>query len=124
MENRNEAFNYTYSAKQQEEVNNIRQRYIPREENKMDLLRSLDEKTRKPGTIASIVLGTVSSLILGVGMCCTMVWPKFFVLGIIVGIIGIAGVALAYPLYISVTKKQKEKLGPQILKLSNELMQR
>lgn len=118
----NSTFSYTYSAKQQEEIKSIRQKYIPREENKMDQLRRLDKSVTQPGTIASIVVGTVSSLIMGTGMSCIMVWTNLFVLGIIIGIIGMVGVALAYPLYISITKKQRDKLAPEIKRLSDELM--
>ena len=123
MEQTNETFNYTYSAKQQEEIKRIRQRYAPREEDKMEQLRRLDEGAKRPGTVVSLAVGTVGALLLGVGMSCTMVWQNLFVLGILVGLVGIVGVALAYPLYISVTKKQREKIAPQVLKLSEELMQ-
>lgn len=123
MENKNDTFNYTYSAKQQEEVKNIRQKYVPHEESKLEQLRKLDEGAKKPGATAAIALGTVSTLIMGVGMSCTMVWQNLFIPGIIIGIIGIAGVAMAYPLFNTLTQKQREKLAPQILKLSDELMQ-
>ena len=66
-------FNYTYSTKEQEELKKIRNKYIPKEEDKMDQLRKLDESTTRPGTIISLIVGIVSSLILGVGMCCTMI---------------------------------------------------
>ena len=119
MENKEETFEYTYSAKQQQEIENIRKKYLPKEEEKMEQLRRLDRSATKK---VSIILGTVSALILGVGMCCTMVWPEtLFIPGIIVGIIGIAGVAAAYPVYLSITRKEREKLAPQILKLTEEL---
>lgn len=120
--NKNESFSYTYSAKQQEEIKRIRQKYVPREEDKMEQLRRLDQSATKLGTIVSIAIGVISSLIFGVGMCCVLVWTNFFVLGIIVGLIGIAGVALAYPLFNYITKKEREKLAPQIKQLSDELM--
>lgn len=122
MENKKETFEYTYSAKQQQEIENIRKKYLPKEEDKMEQLRRLDRSATKKGTMVSIILGTVSTLILGVGMCCTMVWPEtLFIPGIIVGIIGIAGVADAYPIYLSITRKERKKLAPQILKLTEEL---
>ena len=122
MENKEETFEYTYSAKQQQEIENIRKKYLPKEEDKMEQLRRLDRSATKKGTVVSIILGTVSALILGVGMCCTMVWPEtLFIPGIIVGIIGIAGVADAYPIYLSITRKERKKLAPQILKLTEEL---
>lgn len=121
--NNNETFSYTYSAKQQEEVKSIRQKYIPRDENKMEMLRRLDKNAEKPGTIASLIIGIVGTLLLGTGMTCTMVWTDYFIPGIVVGVIGIAGVVLAYPVFTSVTKKQREKLAPQIMQLSDELIQ-
>lgn len=122
MDNKKETFEYTYSAKQQQEIENIRKKYLPKEEDKMEQLRRLDRSATKKGTMVSIILGTVSALILGVGMCCTMVWPEtLFIPGIIVGIIGIAGVADAYLIYLSITRKERKKLAPQILKLTEEL---
>ena len=122
MEKNDQEFTYTYSARQQEEVKRIRQRYMPPAEDKMEQLRKLDESAMRPGTIASLVVGTVGALLLGLGMTCTMVWTHLFVLGIIIGVIGIAGVAAAYPLYVRMTKKQREKITPQVLALSEELM--
>lgn len=122
MENKDETFSYTYSAKQQEEVRRIRQKYTPPEENKMEQLRMLDKSAAWRGTAASIAVGTISALVLGVGMCMTMVWTNFFALGVAVGLAGIAGVAAAYPVYKRVTKKQREKLAPQILALTKQLL--
>ncbi len=124
MENRKDTFNYTYSAKQQEEIRNIRKKYLPQEpeEDKMEQLRRLDQGATKKGAIISIVMGVMGCLLLGVGMCCTMVWmEQLFIPGIIIGLIGIAAVAVCYPLYTRITKKEREKIAPQILKLTEEL---
>ncbi|MFV0400348.1 MAG: hypothetical protein ACK5LX_06965 [Oscillospiraceae bacterium] len=123
MEQRNNVFHYSYSAKQQEEIKKIRQQYAPPKEDKMEQLRRLDESAKKPGTIAGIVVGTISALIMGLGMTCTMVWTNLFIPGIIIGLIGIAGVASAYPLYTGMTKKRRKKIAPEILRLSDELME-
>ncbi len=124
MENRKDTFNYTYSAKQQEEIRNIRKKYLPQEpeEDKMEQLRRLDQGATKKGAIISIVMGVMGCLLLGVGMCCTMVWmEKWFIPGVILGIIGIAIVAMAYPLYTRIIRKEREKIAPQILKLTEDL---
>ena len=122
MENRKDIFNYTYSAKQQEEIQRIRQKYLPKAQDKMEQLRKLDQSTTKKSTIVSIAVSVIGCLLLGVGMCCTMVWMEnWFVPGVIIGIIGIAAVAAAYPLYTKITKKEREKLAPQILKLTEDL---
>ena len=61
---------------------------------------------------------------MGVGMCCSMVWMGiWFIPGIVIGLIGIGDVAAAYPVYSRITKKERERLAPQILKLTEELMQ-
>ena len=74
--------------------------------------------------ILSVTLGVIGCLLLGVGMCCTMVWTEqFFIPGIIIGLIGIAAVIAAYPLYTWVTRKEREKVAPQILQLTEELSQ-
>jgi hypothetical protein len=125
MDNNKAAFNYTYSAKQQEEIEKIRQKYVPKEENKMEQLRKLDESTTKPGTIAALALGIVSVLLLGIGMCCSMVWAeRYFVPGIVIGLLGIAGAAAAYPLYNHITAKKREQIAPEILRLTEELSDR
>lgn len=125
MEEKKETFNYTYSAAQQEEIKSIREKYMrpTPEEDKMERLRRLDASVTRPGTIVSLMVGIISALILGIGMCCTMVWAEtFFIPGIFIGIIGIAGVIAAYPVYDYITKKQREKLAPEILRLSDELI--
>ena len=122
MENGKGTFNYTYSAKQQEEIQNIRKKYLPRQENKLEQLRRLDQSATKKGTVVSILMGVVGCLLLGIGMCCTMVWmEQLFIPGVIIGVIGIVAIAAAYPLYSRITKKQRQKLAPQILKLTEEL---
>lgn len=116
----NEKFEYTYSAKQQAELEAIRKKYLPEEETKMDKLRRLDKSVTRQGTIVSIIIGIVGTLIMGFGMCMCLEWQQF-VLGIVLGILGIAILAAAYPVYNKVTQKQREKIAPEILKLSEEI---
>lgn len=123
--NSNETFNYTYSAAQQDEIKKIRGKYsAPKErEDKMERLRRLDRSVTKPGTIVSLIVGVVSTLVMGTGMSMCMVWgDKLFISGIIVGVAGMIGVIAAYPLYSLVTKRRREKLAPEIIRLSDELM--
>lgn len=123
MEEKKETFIYNYSAKQQAEIKKIREKYISKEENKMEQLRRLDESATKPGTIAALVVGIVSTLVMGFGMCCTMVWAEsMFIPGIVIGVAGIAGIAAAYPIYAHITKKRRKKLAPEIIRLTDELM--
>lgn len=122
-EAKNEVFAYSYSAKQQEEVRRIRQKYMEQEENKMEQLRRLDASAGKKGTVVSLLLGTLGCLVLGGGMSCCLVWSeKLFIPGIIIGLVGIAGVALAYPAYSRITRKERQRLAPEILRLTEELL--
>lgn len=121
MENK-ETFSYTYSAKQQEEIKKIREKYVPKEADKMEQLRRLDRSVTQKGTVISLIVGIIGALVLGVGMCCCLVWKNLFVLGIIVGAVGIAAVSAAYPLFNYVTKKEREKISPEIIRLTDELM--
>ena len=119
----NESFRFTYSAKEQEEIKKIRDKYIPKEENKMEQLRRLDRGVTRKGTIYSIIIGILGSLLLGLGMYCIMVWQGiWFVPGIIIGVIGIAIIATAYPAYNLVTKREREKIAPEIIRLTEELI--
>ena len=120
MEENKEIFTYTYSARQQEEVRRILQKYTPLQEDKMELLRRLDKSAQQPGTIAGIALGVCGTLMLGLGMCCTMVWTGVFALGVAVGCTGIAVLALAYPMFLHLTKRRRAQLAPQIEALSRE----
>lgn len=127
MENKNEkeGFSYTYSAKEQMEIKNIRQRYLPKEMDKMELLRKLDQSATQKGMAVSLAVGIIGTLLLGIGMCCAMVWMgMWFIPGIVIGIFGIAIVSLAYPLYNHITKKEREKIAPEIIRLTDELMKK
>lgn len=122
MEKEKEAFEYTYSAARQEEIERIRKKYVPREEDKMEVLRKLDRDVTKPGTIWSLVLGIIGCLVFGLGMCCILVWAdQFFVHGIVVGVIGLIVMGAALPVYRKITERERERIAPQILALTEEL---
>ena len=126
MDDKKETFTYTYSAKEQEEIKKIRGKYTPptKEETSMEQLRRLDKSATKGATVVSLIVGIISALLFGVGMCCTMVpgWEQYFIPGIAVGVVGIAGVIAAYPIYNYMVKRKREKLAPEIMRLSDELM--
>ncbi len=128
-----ETFNYTYSAKEQEEIKAIRQKYSAEEqtEDKMAQLRRLDGGVTQKATIVSLVFGIIGALILGMGMSLAMTeigemiglrGGMAMAAGIIVGIAGIVLVCSAYPLYNHVIKREREKIAPEILRLTDELM--
>lgn len=133
MENKNTdtSFKYTYSAKEQDEIRRIRQKYQDREENGISRLRKLDAKVSQKATMVSLVLGIVGVLVMGTGM--SLIMTEFgsllgltgvlgLVVGVIIGLVGIIMVVLAYPVYNTVLKKEREKIAPEILRLTEELM--
>lgn len=123
-EKHNEMFEYTYSAAQQEEIEKIRSKYLPKEETKMDKLRKLDASVTKPGTIWSIAFGVIGCLMFGGGMSCTLLQDSdmmMLTLGVFLGLIGILLIAIAYPVYKKVTEKERAHIAPQILALSEEI---
>ena len=127
MEEKNATFSYTYSAKEQEEIKKIRDKYAApaKEKTSMERLRLLDASTTRAATVVSLMVGIVSVLLFGVGMCCTLVpgWETYFIPGILIGVLGIIGVAAAYPIYAHMVKRKRAKLAPEIMRLSEELLQ-
>lgn len=121
--NQNSTFQYTYSAKEQAAIREIRSKYAPKEESKLEQLQRLDASANQKATMYAIIVGVIGALILGTGMSCCMVWGGvWFVPGIVVGLVGMAVVGAAYPLYNRVLKKEQERIAPEILRLTDELM--
>ena len=116
-----ERYTYTYSTAQQAEIKAIRQKYLPPQENPMTRLRKLDAATTRKSTTLALSLGILGLLALGAGMSLCMVWAQFLP-GILLGLLGMAGIAAAYPLYQLVTRREREKAAPEILRLTEELM--
>ena len=120
---KNTTFQYTYSAKEQDELKRIRNKYLPKEENKMELLRRMDAQVTQKATMHAIIVGVIGALVLGMGMSCCLVWAdSVFVLGIVVGMIGMGVLALAYPIYSRTIKKERERITPEVLRLTEDLM--
>lgn len=126
QEMNNEAFRYNYSAREQEELRRIRDKYAapPERESKMERLRRLDQGVTRKATVWSLVLGVVSALVMGTGMSMCMVFDAaWFVPGICVGCLGLAGICVNYPLYLRILRRERARVAPEILALTEELMQ-
>lgn len=134
MDNKNkETFSYTYSAKEQEEIKTIRKKYVEEEhtEDKMSLLRRLDAAVTQKATTIALVFGVIGVLIMGIGMSLAMteigemiglLGSMSMLVGILIGIVGIILVCMAYPVYNRVIRKERKKIAPKIIKLTDELM--
>ncbi len=133
--NENNGFNYTYSAKEQAELKKIREKYIIdtklSETDKMTQIRKLDASTTKGAAIFAFCLGIIGSLIMGFGMSLIMTDLKgilgshsdmAMILGITIGLVGMFAVLVAYPIYQHISEKKRKKIAPEILRLTDELM--
>ena len=133
-ENKSEnGFSYSYLAREQEEIKRIRKKYAEdsarTDESSIERLRRLDASVTKKGTTVSLIVGTLGSILMGSGMSLVMtdlgaLLPEMLSLfiGIAVGVVGIVGVALAYPIYKAITKKERERIAPEVLRISEELL--
>ena len=120
-----ESFHYNYSAERQSEIDAIRKKYLPREEqeNKMAKLRKLDASLTTGAFTASMTLGIISALVFGSGMCCFLVWSKI-VPGALLCVAGVIGMLVAPWLYRRLVEKRKAEITPEILRLTEELSQK
>ena len=135
MENNNEnnGFQYTYSAKEQAELKRIREKYTPstEAEDKMAKLRRLDASVTQKAQVVALIFGIVGALILGAGMSlCMSDFAEILgshrdmamVIGIPIGLVGGVFAALAYPIYNLIVKRERKKIAPEIIRLTDELM--
>lgn len=122
-ENNENVFEYTYSAKNQKEIEKIRKKYLPCEEDKFEQIKKLDKSAEQPGTIAALTIGIMGLLIFGMGLSLTILAPELYIIhGIMIGCTGMAMMGAAYPLYQHITRKQRAKIAPQILELCEEVL--
>lgn len=127
VRNQDNTFSYKYSAEENKEIQEIRKRYLPQSESKLEELKCLDMQVQKAGRVESLCTGIISSLVFGLGMCLAMqvigTGIGMMVLGIVIGLIGMAGILVAYPVCRRKQRKAKENLSPRILELTEELYQ-
>ncbi|WP_322152322.1 dihydropteridine reductase [Paratractidigestivibacter sp.] len=100
--------------------------YAPKDTSKVVALRKLDARAKRPAMIFTYTLGVISALVLGVGMCLAMgqigSGSTFsFVAGIVIGIIGIAGMSVNYPIYKRMLEQGKQKYAYEIMELAKEI---
>ncbi len=118
-------FCYKYSAKDNKEVQEIRRKYLPQSENKLEELKRLDRMVQDSGMIEALCAGIGGLMVFGLGMCLAMQvlgsGILVIVLGVLLGIIGVVSMVAAYPIYRRIYNRAKEQHTPRILELSEEL---
>lgn len=100
--------------------------YAPKDDSKVIALRKLDARAKLPATVFTYAVGILSALIAGTGMCLSMNVigsgsMVSFVIGVIIGIVGLAGMGINYPVYKKMLAKGKKKYAFEIMELAKEI---
>lgn len=121
----NEEFEFSYLApteKERAEIEHIQKQYLKNEKNqKLEKLRKLDSKVKNTPTCVALAMGVVGVLVFGTGLAMALEW-NLLIAGIIVGAFGCVPMALAYFVYNKLYSKLYAKHSEEIVKLSNELL--
>ena len=103
----------------------IAKEYVPMYNSKIIALKKLDNKAKIPATVFTYTFGTISSLVVGIGMCLSMQvigsGIVSFAVGVILGIIGFIGCGINYPIYKRILKKRKAKYAYEIVELARQI---
>ncbi len=104
----------------------IANEYAPKSTSKVVALKKLDRKAKLPSEIFAYSFGIIMTLVLGVGMCLSMKVigsgsPAMLALGIIVGVIGMIGVGVNYPIYKKLLERGKQKYAFEIMQLAKDI---
>lgn len=109
-----------------EYLEKIRKEYSEEDTTKLDKLKSLDKKVKTAPMVFAYTFGSIAALILGLGMCLAMKvigeTTTWMVVGIVIGVVGIALMSVTAPIYFKMLNSRKTKYADEILKLSNELL--
>ena len=103
----------------------IAKEYAPKDDSKIVALRKLDRQAKMPANVFAYTFGIASSLVLGTGMSLAMQvignGTTSMVIGIVIGIAGIVGCALNYPVYKRILEDGKSKYAFDIVQLAKEI---
>lgn len=104
----------------------IANEYTPKNTSKVAALRKLDARAKLPATIITYSVGIISALVFGTGMCLAMGQigsgtPGSFTLGIVIGVLGMVGMGINYPIYKRILENGKKKYAFEIMELAKEI---
>jgi hypothetical protein len=107
----------------------IANEYAPKDTSKVIALKKLDRKAKLPANIFAYSFGVIFALLLGLGMCMSMNVigngsVTMMILGIVIGIVGIAGVSVNYPIYKKMLENGKQKYAFDIMQLAKEISEK
>ena len=110
-------------------IQKIRTQYTEKEHTRLDVLKALDCKVKKPANVFAYTFGSVSAIIMGAGMSLVMTdigamlgMAETMLPGIAIGIVGLALAILNYPIYKGILSSRRKKYADRIIALSDALM--
>ena len=100
--------------------------YAPKDTSKVVALKKLDARAKLPATVFTYTFGIIAALVTGIGMCLSMDvigsgTTAMFILGVIIGIIGLVGMGVNYPIFKKMLNKGKQKYAFEIMELAKEI---
>ncbi len=103
--------------------------YAPKDTSKVVALRKLDAKAKRPASVFTYTFGIIAALVFGIGMCLAMGQigsgtTGSFALGIMIGVVGMAGICINYPIYKKLLAKGKQKYAFEIMELAKEISEK
>ena len=103
--------------------------YAPKDTSKVIALRKLDARAKLPATVFTYTIGIIAALVFGTGMCLAMGQigsgtPGSFVLDILIGIVGMIGMGVNYPIYKRILENGKKKYAFEIMELAKEISEK
>jgi len=122
-------FTYKYSAEENKEIKEIRNKYLKDEESKVEELKRMDSKVKRPANVFAYVFGSIGAIIMGGGMSLVMTDisetvgienPMLY--GVVIGVIGMLMAIINYPIYKKILGNRRKKYADKIIALSDEIM--
>ncbi len=103
--------------------------YAPKDTSKVVALRKLDAKAKRPASVFTYTFGIIAALVFGIGMCLAMGQigsgtTGSFALSIMIGVVGMAGICINYPIYKKLLAKGKQKYAFEIMELAKEISEK
>lgn len=110
-------------------VQKIRTQYTEKQYSELDALKALDTKVKKPANVFGYIFGSISAVIMGAGMSLVMTdigamigLASAMIPGIVIGVVGLGMALSTYPIYKKILSSRKKKYAPEILELSERIM--
>lgn len=112
-------------------VQKIRTQYTEKQHTELDALKALDARVKRPANVFAYIYGSISAIVMGTGMSLVMTdigtalgLASGMVPGVVIGVVGLGMALTTYPVYKRVLDSRKKKYAPEILKLSDKIMQK